>query len=351
MRVFLFLILILTTTSCQQAPREYKQTLLIFGTLINVTLWDVEPARAEKAIADIRKDLEFMHEVWHPWQRGPLGRTNELLATTGWFSFNPSVMSLIYKGTELSEASEGLFNPAIGRLIKLWGYHSDTPPSGPPPPFEDIATLLAENPQMSDIEVKGIRIRSRNPAVSLDFGAIAKGLALDRLMRHLKNSGIDNAIINAGGDLKVIGKHGQRPWRVGIRHPRPPEDDQGKVLAALDVNDGESVFTSGDYERYYDYQGRRYHHIIDPRTGYPADKTTSVTVIHPSATTADAAATALFVAGPEAWIRIAKKMGLKYVMLVDKAGQIYMSPAMAARLEFTDAAIPPGHKPILSPPL
>ncbi len=334
---FLTLVLILSASGCQQAPREYKQTLLVFGTLVNITLRDVDENLAQKSIEQIRRDLDFMHEVWHPWKPGPLGRTNALLATGGWFSANPSVLPVIKKGRELAELTDNLFNPTIGQLIALWGYHQDEPPKGPPPTKAAIEQLLAQHPRMSDIEFDGLRMRSRNPAVQLDFGAMAKGLAIDRIIDYLRSQDIRNAIINAGGDLKVIGSHGDRPWRIGIRHPRPDSDKQGEVLAALDVNDGESVFTSGDYERFYEYEGRRYHHIIDPRSGYPADQTTSVTVIHTDAATADAAATALFVAGPTGWQAIARKMQLRYVMLVDKDGRIIMTPAMAKRITLLDS--------------
>ena len=336
------LFVILLTPGCQQAPREYKRTLLVFGTLVNITLRDIDEELAQKSFEQIRRDLELMHFLWHPWKRSPLGRTNVLLATGGWFSVNVSVLPLIEKGRDLARITDNLFNPAIGKLIALWGYHQDEPPTGPPPSKEAIEQLLAQHPLMSDIEFDGLRIRSRNPAVQLDFGAMAKGFAIDRVIDYLRRQGIHNAIINAGGDLKVIGDHGDRPWRIGIRHPRK----QGEVLAALDVNDGESVFTSGDYERFYIYQGRRYHHIIDPRTGYPADQTTSVTVILDDAASADAAATALFVAGPDGWQAVARKMHLRYVMLVDKNGRIIMTPAMAKRIALTEI----DNKPVIIEP-
>jgi len=332
--LFIALASVLLASGCQQAPQEHKQTLLVFGTLVNITLRDINDEQAQTSIEQIRHDLEYMHEVWHPWKAGSLGRTNVLLKTGGWFSANPSVLPAIKKSRELAQLTDNLFNPAIGQLIALWGYHQDEPPNGPPPSKAAIDKLLSQQPRMADIEFDGLRMRGLNPAIQLDFGAMAKGLAIDRIITYLRNQGIKNAIINAGGDLKVIGRHADRPWRIGIRHPRPTGEDS--VLAALDVNDGESVFTSGDYERFYDYEGRRYHHIIDPRSGYPADQTTSVTVIHNNAATADAAATALFIAGPGGWQAIAKKMQLRYVMLVDKNGQIIMTPAMAERIDLID---------------
>ena len=184
---------------------------------------------------------------------------------------------------------------------------------------------------MDDLELNGQQLHSNNPTVQLNFGAFAKGYAIDLSFDYLESIGINNAVINAGGDLSVRGRHGDRPWKIGIRHPR-----EDHVIAWLEARDGESIFTSGDYERYFDYQGKRYHHILDPRTGYPAEGSSSVTVIHHNAGIADAAATALFVAGPKQWQEIAESMGIEYVMLVNTSGSIYMTAKMAKRIHFNE---------------
>jgi len=329
-RLALLLVLGAMLVACSREPEPFFQRqLLVFGTVVEISIWGVDAQHADTAFADLARDFEARHRLWHAWHPGALGRVNQLVAATGWFTVNPSVLPLLEPAQMLSLRSEGLFNPALGRLIALWGFHSDEPPSGQPPGAEQIQALLAHNPSMADLEIRGVRMRSSNAAVQLDFGAFAKGFAIDRAIEQLRNLGIHNAIVNAGGDLRAIGKRGQRPWRIGIRHP----NGQG-VLAALTINDDESVFTSGNYERYFDYEGRRYHHIIDPRTGYPARDTASVTVVHREAATADAAATALFVAGPADWHRIAKAMGITQVLLVDERGVAHLSPAMAERIKF-----------------
>lgn len=184
---------------------------------------------------------------------------------------------------------------------------------------------------------------SNNAAVKLDLGGVAKGFAIDRLLSYLKQQGIHNALVDAGGDLKVIGNHGNRPWKIAIRNPRfnPGKDNDTaatstKIIASLELNDNEAAFTSGDYERYFKNknQDKHFHHIIDPRTGYPAVGTQSITVLHQDATTADAAATALFIAGPTQWVKIAKAMDIKYVLLVDDKGELHISSAMNKRLKF-----------------
>lgn len=332
----------LLLTGCQQPrPGEHKTTMMVFGTLVTITLWNVEEEKANQAINAVANDLSFMHEAWHPWRPGPMGRMNQLLGMTGEFTGNISVIPLVEKSRELSAKSQGLFNPALGKLVALWGFHQEDLFANFPPRQEDIDEILKQNPQVSDIKIDNVRISNNNPAVRLDMGAIAKGEAVQRVINYLQSIGINNAMVNAGGDLIAIGRHGERPWHIGVRHPRKQCDEANQaecIIAELDVQGGEAVFTSGDYERYFEYGNKRYHHILDPRTGYPADKTTSVTVIHHDGATADAAATALFIAGPEQWPTIARHMGIEQVMLVDKQGKIHLSPAMAERIALSDPA-------------
>jgi thiamine biosynthesis lipoprotein len=348
------MIAVLAISSCSREEPVTTRKFLAFGTIVEVSIYGVDRQRAETAIENVQNQFEYMHKTWHPWQPGPLARVNNLLGTTDWFSVPPSIRPLIIDATPLANESDNLFNPAVGKLIKLWGFNQDERPPGPPPAADEIAALVAKHPRMSDLELDGIRLRSRNPAVVLDFGGFAKGYGIDRVVEYLQEIGIHNAIVNAGGDLRAIGRHGDRPWHIGIRNPRPQStqslvtSEGESVLAALDVEGDESVFTSGDYERYFEYNGKRYGHILDPRTGYPAKNTTSVTVIDSRAATADAAATALFVAGPKDWYKIAKAMGIHYVMLVDKSGTIYMNPAMAKRIHI-ETEKPP--KIVLSDPL
>ncbi len=182
---------------------------------------------------------------------------------------------------------------------------------------------------MTDVHLDGDRPRSTNPNVQLDLGGIAKGYAVDLAVDRIRKMGVADAIVDAGGDLRAIGRHGDRPWRIGIRNPRGPG-----VIASVQTRGDESIFTSGDYERYFTYKGKRYHHIIDPRTGYPSVGATSVTVIDRDAAKADAAATALMIAGPKGWRRTARAMGITDVMLVAHSGTVYMTPSMAGRVEF-----------------
>jgi len=322
----------------------YKESGYAMGALVEFTVYGVDEPRAKAAVAAAQSDLSYLHGNFDPWHPGSLARMNALFALGGRFTAAPSVLPLITRSTELSQRSGGLFNPAIGNLIRLWGFQTDDPPpKGPPPTPAQIAAVVAQQPRMSDLQVYGVEIESRNPAVVLDFGGIAQGYAADVLIDGFKLAGIQNAIVNISGDVRVIGTHGGQPWRIGIRNPR----GQG-VLASLQMNTDESVVTSGDYERFYTYAGKRYHHILDPRTGLPSQGAASATVIDAETTFADAAATALMVAGVKDWHAVAKAMGIKSAMLVDDAGRVYMDPATANRIHFEVDPPPPV---VLSEPL
>ncbi len=327
---------------CGGNDRVQERRFLAFGTLVDLSIHGVPAERADAAADVLEADFAQMHEAWHAWDPGPLGRVNRLVKSPEPFAVPPSLLELIREGQRLSRLSEGLFNPAIGELVDAWGFHQDDPAGHRPPSPETVAALVGAAPSMDDLDLDGITLRSRNPAVKLDFGAFGKGYGIDRAIGRLRELGIENAIVNGGGDLRAIGRRGDRPWRIAVRDPAG-----GDPLAVIETGGDESVFTSGDYERRFTWEGRDYHHIIDPRTGYPAEGARSVTVIHANATEADAAATALFIAGPAAWHRIARQMGIRYVLLVDAAGTLHMNPAMRDRVEL----LQPGRRIVVSEPL
>ena len=334
----LLLFACLSLVSCGKKHGVYYEQFLGFGTLIEVKIWNIDEKRGKQLVSLVADDINTMNRMWHAWKPGSLSRVNELIKTGGKFSIGPSLIPVLKEAKQLAA-----LNPAIGNLIKLWGFESDDLPQGPPPNEADIQTLLDKHPSMKDVTIDGVQFSCTNPAVRLDLGGFAKGYAVDRVIDHLKDLGVKNAIVNAGGDLRAIGKHGDRAWRVGIRNPR----GEG-VLASVDTRADESIFTSGDYERFYEYDGKRYHHIIDPHTGYPARGVTSVTVFDNNAGRADAAATALFVAGVDEWYPVAKQMGVSGVMLVGDDGTIYMTPNLKDRIYFDVDPLP---KIIMSEPL
>jgi len=313
-------------TACSE-QKIYRYQSFAFGTLIEVKIRGTDKSLADQASANLFTDFDRMHKDWHAWTPGKLTETSTLLETGKWFAADKSVLPLIKLSKQYSLQSKNLFNPAIGKLIELWGFQGEER-AQKPPGQETIANLLDKLPTANDIEIKNQRLRGLNSQIQLDLGAIAKGYAVSIGLLKLQAQGIENALINTGGDLCGIGDRGQGPWRIGIRSP------SGKgIIASIDLGKDECVFTSGDYESNFIYEGRRYNHILDPRTGYPANKVTSVTVLHKNGSLADAASTALFVAGPNDWQEIASEMGISEVMMIDKQGRIIMSPSMQKRIK------------------
>lgn len=322
------LLLPMLVAGCTPGSDTDRLTFHAFGTLIDITLYPAgahDLARLESALS---ADLEIMHASWHAWQPGSVGRTNQLLVLGGEFSAPPSVLPLIERGQQLEIATDGLFNPALGRLVAAWGFHQDEP-AGPPPDPEWIADLLEDPPRMAHIERDGVRLRGHHPELQLDFGGLAKGLAVARSIDLLQELGVEHAIVNAGGDLMTLGRPGHRPWRIGVRDPHG-----AGVLASIELAGGEALFTSGDYERGYDWEGGRIHHVIDPRSGRPSQGLAAATVLHADPALADAAATTLMIAGPEAWPSHAQKLGVELAMVVLPDGSVELTPAMEPRVMF-----------------
>ena len=325
-------LLLLVLSGCSDRTHLSQHQIYVFGTLVDITIWGGDERTAAAAVATISTDFQQMHHDWHAWKPGPLVAINQAIAAGRSSPVLPSLIPIIEQSKRLSAASDGLFNPAIGGLLQLWGFQADAPPNGPLPAADAIAAWVESAPSMADVTIDAQgELQSRNRAVQFDFGAFAKGYAVDLAIARLRQAGIEHAIINAGGDLRAIGSKGGKAWRVGIRHP------QGEgVLGSLQVSGDEAVFTSGNYERFRAHQGVRYPHILDPRTGWPVQGVTSVTVLHHEGATADAAATALVVAGVTQWPRIAAQLGIRAAMLVDETGTVYLTPAMRQRVNFSE---------------
>lgn len=321
---------VILTSACSQQKQQYNYSVFAFGTIVDITLYDTDQKTANTAFHQLQQLFDKNHQDWSPWTNGDLAQLNKNLNTKSTTHVPEHLLPIIQTSVSLSLLSDNFYNPAIGHLINLWQFHKHNDDDIKPPKHELIQALIDSKPQMSDLTFNaGNELSTTNPAVLLNFGAFAKGYAIKLGIQALRKIGINNAIINAGGDLSVIGKHGTRAWNIGIRHPR-----QDTILANITANTNESIFTSGDYERFYNYQNKRYHHILNPETGYPTNDTQSVTVIHSDAGYADAAATALFVAGSQNWQSIAKKMNLHYVMLIDSLGDIHLTPEMKDRVKF-----------------
>lgn len=326
-RILLLLFSAYLLAACTREPDIVKQQAYVFGTLVEVSV--VDAPNAAPALAEVLARFDALHRQLHAWQPSELSRLNAALARGESMVVSPELAALLRDAQALSNQSNALFNPAIGSLIALWGFHADTS-QAQVPDARAVADRVAQQPRMSDLVFAGNVVSSTNPAVQLDLGGYAKGAALDQAAAILQRHGVHNALVNIGGNVLALGTAGTRPWRVGIQHPRKPG-----VLATLELADGEALGTSGDYQRYFEADGRRYCHLIDPRTGRPASALQSVTILVSGAhagTRSDALSKPLFIGGPESLGTRARQLGVNTWLAVDAKGQVSHSPALRARL-------------------
>lgn len=312
--------------------REY----LAMGTIVSVSLYldEGQPrAAADAALTDLEQFLRDYERRWRAWNDGELAAMNAALQRGEAVQVPEPMQPLFARAAALTAASGGRFDVRVGRLVELWGFHDETQFRSAPPEPAALAQALADLAAAPPLSADGA---AYGPArgLRLDFGAIAKGDAVDLAVARLRQAGYANVIVNAGGNLRTSGRRGDRPWRIGIRHPRP--DAAQRLLATLETSGDEAVITSGDYERYFEFDGRRYHHLLDPHSGYPAQGLQAVTVVAPSGALADAASTALFVAGAQRWREVARALGVEQAFVVGADGGVQVTAALAARVKFVD---------------
>ena len=343
MKRLLLAVLALLATACSR-PGLHSQESYVFGTRVEVLVWGEPEDKARAAAAEVLREFDRYHRTYHAWQPSEMTALNEALAAGKSHEVTPEFAGFIREAQAVAAQGGYLFDPGIGRLIELWGFHDDSFKSVLPNP-EKLAALIAAHPSIAELKVDGVKVsrgmtggnpRGNTPpgAIALDFGGYLKGVALDRAAAIFRERGIANALINIGGNVMGLGSKGGTPWRVGIQHPRA-----ATPLATLELRDGESIGTSGDYQRYFELDGKRYCHLIDPRTGWPSAGTQAVTVLIPPGFGAgragmwsDVASKPLFIAGTD-WRQLADKLGMTQVLRVDASGAIELTDAMRARVK------------------
>ncbi len=322
----------LALAACGRTPLQEQQAY-VFGTRVEVLVVSEQADDGRRAIAAVLREFDRLHRAYHAWQPSELTILNSAIFSGRPQQVTPELADFVREAQALSAQGDHLFDPGIGSLIQLWGFQTDEFKAELPPPAA-IDAWLAAKPSIADLTVDGTTITSRNRQVALDFGGYLKGVALDRAAAILRAQGINNALINIGGNIMALGSKQGKAWRVGIQHPRQPGP-----LATVMLADGEAIGTSGDYQRFFELDGRRYAHLLDPRTGYPADHTQAVTVLIPpgakAGTRSDAASKPIFIAGPEGWRAMAEKMQTGLVLRVDRDGQVFVTEAMRKRLELS----------------
>ena len=328
LRLTWLLLLAALVGGCQPRQQLIEQHLLEFGTIIEISLISDDLPRAERLLEEIEARLHRYRSYWSAWEDSDLTRFNAALQEHHEARVPASLARLLRLGRDYNEASGGLFDPGIGKLIAAWGF------LGEPPDPAAIARLRTDIPSIRDLEIDGERAFSHHPGLEIDLGGIAKGYAVGLIGNFLEDNGIVDYIVNAGGDMLISGNKFGRPWRIGIQDPYAPG-----VVASIEIEGRHSLFTSGNYRRRYLQGGELEHHIIDPRTGKPARGQSSATVLVDDPVRADVAATVLMIDGIHNSRKLALSLDIKDYLIVGESRELRVSGPFAEKLK-----IEPGWK-------
>jgi FAD:protein FMN transferase len=318
------LLLVLWSCGQKNSLQLHKASRLLMGTLVEVTVIGPE-AKAGTTIQAVFDEIKRIEDLTSFHKPSDLTRLNEE-AGNGPVKTDPELLALISGGLKVASETDGVFDPTVGPLSLLWRFSGGDPRL---PGETEISEALAKvgwKRVRVDVEAGTVQLPERGMA--LDLGAIAKGYALDRAADVMRQCGVSGGLVNAGGDVVAVGeKEPGKPWRIGVRDPRNPK----AIMAVTEVAD-QAILTSGDYERFFTDNGKRYHHILDPRTGYPVEGVQSVTLVAPRGTSA--LSCAVFALGVEKGLAyVAAIPGLE-ALAVDSHGEVHMTPG--ARAFFKD---------------
>lgn len=320
----LFGLAVLLLAGCNRQGVLVEQGFLEFGTIIEITMITDDYASAENALDQIEQRLADYRQQWHAWEDSDLSRFNQALANQASAPVPGSLRDLLRLSREYYDASFGLFNPAMGKLIAAYGFHgSEADPQA-------ITRLSHDIPGMRQLVISGEYARSEHHDLQIDLGGIAKGYAIGLISEYLDSAGVRHYIVNAGGDLQTAGNRFGRPWRIGIQNPFAPG-----AIASIELQGKHSLFTSGNYQRYYFLGKKRLHHIIDPGSGEPSTRLSSATILAGDPVRADVAATAMMIDGIDRHRELAESLQVQDYLIVSESREIILSRSFADQISIS----------------
>ncbi|MGA2188106.1 MAG: FAD:protein FMN transferase [Steroidobacteraceae bacterium] len=315
--------LILAASLALPAHAEWVRRVTdgIMGTRITVELWADDKDKGEMAIDAVLDSMRHVDETMSTYKPTSEVSLVNAKAADGPMPITKELFDLLTKAREYSEITEGAFDITYASVGYMYDFRNHIRPSEGQiekalPAVDYRHVLLDPKKQTVQFSQHGVRI---------DLGGIAKGYSVDRGIDVLKSLGITRAYVSAGGDSRIIGDRFGKPWVVGIRDPTKGE---GAVITRIPLVDA-AISTSGDYERYFEENGVRYHHIIDPHTGHSASKVRSATVIGPNATRTDGLSKTAFVLGPEKAMEIYNRIEDIDAIIVKLDGTVIHSKGLA----------------------
>jgi FAD:protein FMN transferase len=327
------IVLCLAACGAPGGARLVEHSAVAMGSDLHVRVWTADVAAARAAAAAVFAEFDRLDALMSVWrEESDVGRLN---ASAGGAAvhISPEVAEVLRAAHQVSAWSDGAFDVTFGALSGLWRFDHDQ--DNRIPAAADVAARLPLI-DYRRVELHGNTARLATAGMRVHLGGIGKGYAIDRAVAILRAHGLSDVLVQSGGDMYASGTRGDRAWSIGIRDPRGPAD---QLLATLALT-GAAISTSGDYERFFEADGRRYHHILDPRTGQPATGTRSVTIVAPQSMLADAVATAVFIMGPDEGMALVGRLPDVEAAIVTGEGELRISPGLRGRLQVAAASLP-----------
>ncbi len=338
--VFLMLFLILFAAGCMDrnsALEKISKDIFVMDTMINITAYSQDPEKGREAVEHAAGEFQRINDLAGRFpgnhlpnpQKSDVWRVNEMAGIAP-VSVSDDIMTMVERALYFAELSGGAFDITIGPVIDLWGigsakYHVPTEDE-----LNQALSLIDYRKIVINRDAKTIFLPDQG--MIMDLGGIAKGYATDLAVEKLRAGGIESALVNAGGNVFALGsKPDGSPWKIGLQDPR----DSAGVAAVISVNDS-AVISSGDYERYFEEKGVRYHHIIDPANGKPARGVMGTTVVTNNSMDGDILSTLMFVSGPEKGMALQNTLQSAEVVFITDEKEIIFSDGLDGFIEITN---------------
>lgn len=298
------------------------------GTEVELTAWTADDVRAEAAFTAVFGEFDRLDAMMSVWKDGSDVLRLNAAAGDHAVPVSPETREVLRVARQVSDQTEGRFDVTFGALSGLWKFDTQDKDNSVPDRREVLKRLPLVNYRDIEVDDRAGTALLKRKGMRVNLGGIGKGYAVDRSVAILRESGLRDFMIQAGGDMYVGGRRGDRPWRLGIRDPRGPAD---RSFAMLDLTDG-TFSTSGDYERFFIKDGRRYHHILDLSVGEPAQGCRSVTLVTDRAVIADALAKGVFILGPDAGMALIERTPGVQGVIVSAKNEVLISSGLRGRL-------------------
>jgi len=314
-KIFAPVMMLLLMLSSPSQAQWFKHEFTVMGTAARVELELASAAEADALMARVEAEMRRIDRTMSPYiETSELSQVNNNAGR--WVEVSTELYQLIHRSLAFSKLTGGAFDISFASVGFAYDYRLRIKPT------DELRQQLQKKVNYRNVILSsdGHRVKLSEPGMKIDLGGIAKGHAVDKCIEILRSAGVKNGLVNAGGDTRIIGRHQQRPWYIGIRHPR----DEQKLIANLPL-ENLAISTSGDYERFFEQDGKRYHHIINPKSGDSARLVQSVTILANDSTTADALSTSVFVLGVEKGMALINSLPEVSAIIIDAHGKMFLS--------------------------